>query len=231
MALLSVVATGLAVTFSFHALLDNFNTNCISGAKLVFKTTTDNVGGGVDDEDPSSASIASSSAASLTFVPPLLPSGSNGSDNTGTETSLLSAQQQSIVPYAHGQPNDDASSGNMIDGVLSTTTEPAAAASAVGSVRRWLRSRQNYSEQFREHFEPLMVIDAKLGVNKLRQMSLMASSGNAADDQRLEAIVRQQLARNEEDIEFFDSREYGTSIIRMEGGSLAFNLINEYCNE
>lgn len=208
MALLSVVATGLAVTFSFHALLDNFNTNCISGAKLVFKTTTDDDGGGgvgsggVDDNDePSSASIADSSAASLAlFVPPLLSTGNIGSEYASTET------PRKIVPNAYGQPNDGASGGNGPDGAKPTAAEPAR---PVGSVRWWLRARQNYSEQFREHFEPLLVIDAKLGVNKLRQMTLQASGlvMGSSDDQRLDAIVRQQLARNEEDIEFFDSRE------------------------
>lgn len=62
--LLCVVATGLAVTFSFHALLDNFNTNCISGAKLVFKTTTigaDEDGG--DDHAPASSAASAVSSA------------------------------------------------------------------------------------------------------------------------------------------------------------------------
>lgn len=34
--LFCIVLTGLTVTFSFHALLDNFNGNCVSGVSLVF---------------------------------------------------------------------------------------------------------------------------------------------------------------------------------------------------
>lgn len=184
MTLLCVVGTGLAVTFSFHALLDNFNTNCISGAKLAFKTTT---------AAPPAAYQLNADGGGIGGT------GGNASTEAPSNDGELSADGTALIAAS------DASS---------STADADETAEAVAAARRWHRLRHNYSEQFREHFEPIVMVDAKLGVNKLHRMTLASGlvmmnglGTSGGEEQRLEATVRQQLARNEEDIEFFDSRE------------------------
>lgn len=107
--LLCIVLTGLTVTFSFHALLDNFNGNCVSGVNLVF-VHIDEVTNATG-ETPHEDTLARFSY--LRRLQPLLVGGrsqnysdqlrhhfqSPYSDGTGTEDNALRLQNEEDLAF------------------------------------------------------------------------------------------------------------------------------------